>query len=888
MGRYINIPPSILGTLRKLKEQGYRVDSLPPNGDVLQYMMVNKGRNIPAYSKNEIDDYVKTAAPILVPEEQYKKWFYSELSKENQDLVISKQGAPPGNIMVWEKQGKKYIVLPRLQFGNILLAPQPSIGFLDDSLFIKSKGSLPPSHNFLAFYWWLQKEYKADAFLHYGAYGDDVHLPGKELFLSKDDFPDIIMGKVPNIYIWPMETIGIAMLAKRRTYAVIVDHLVAPILPAQFSVDYANLVDAIHYFNESSIPDLKENYRKSITLQINKLKFQDMLGVNLKEGRLITDEEIIQVSNFLNYMSIQSTPQGMHVFGEAPPDSSIVPYIAYIMLYNTDFYEKLKSRGIIDGDFNTAASSEKVLSLLRKLIDGTGTSQDALSEALEKEIKFARLVKKNLLASGESENTGLLKALSGKYVSPGPGGTPLSNPDALPTGRNMYGISTNNIPTKEAFEVGKKLLDQTLQDYRKQHGDYPHRVSFSLTGMAPFSDMGVMEAQIFYLLGMKPQWNEGGKIVGVEAIPHKELGRPRIDPLVSVNGIYLKNFPNLVEFLDVAIQMASSIQEDSNYVRLAKEEIKKQILVNGIDSTQGVEKMAGTRIFGTEAGESSARLVWLIPRSGSWNKQEELGDVWMKSRSYTYGKDQWSQQNELLYLYVLMGREVIISNWGNSLYGPLTNHHYSEETGGLALATELLSKKQPEIVIQDLRNKKNPNAQQLKDVLDAELLSTGFNKEWMQSQMKEGYQGGTQFMQIADNLFQWKSVNTTAISESIWKRMYSIYLNDEFKLSINQWSNTNNPYAHQEMIAVMLEADRKGYWNATQEEKNTMVKIYAESITKYGFNTGPYSGGNQYLDNTVTNQLKKMGELSLLNKYKMEIENNHSPKIEAPNKKVDK
>jgi cobaltochelatase CobN len=898
MGRYFDVQKSLFKVLHTLAQNGYQIKPLPKYENEILNWMMKEGRNIPTWSPNELEEFVDKAErgeeyefkPILISKEKYLKWFKSKLSEENQKLVIEKHGKPPGKIMVVEREGKRFIVLPVINLSNVILAPQPDIGRFDPAL-LRSK-ELPPSHNFLAFYFWLQEEFKPDALIHFGAFGSDVFLPGKEVLLSKDCFPDLIIGNMPLIYVWATEVIGIGIIAKRRPLAVLIDHMTTPILPTELPFEFNELENKINQFLQIEAEGpLKEEYRRSITNLAKKQKgLLEQMKIKLKENKTLEDEQIQQLLVFLSYAKTQNSPMEMRVFGAKLKSDDALSYLAYMLLHNSEFFEKLKEKGVIE-DENEAVRSEEIHRLLELIVrlrlpeeqvaNLTGIEKDVL-ENLSEEIEFAKEVWEGLEKSPGMELKNLLNALNGKYIPPGPGGTPLGNPYVLPTGRNMYGISPQQIPTKEAWDVTKKLADEFLEKYKKEKGKYPKRVAFSLTGMTTFSEMGVMEAYILYLIGVKPIWTKGGLVSGFEIIPKAKLKRPRIDPLIGLSGIYTKNFPNLVELLDDAIKEISKIEEEENFVLETSSEIKQELLANGVDEKSAAQ-LSTIRFFGTKPGESGARLVWLLPRSGLWENSSDIFEVWEKMRSHIFGKNVWGEENKILYESTLKGREVVFTNWANNLYGPLTNHHYPEETGGLALAIELISGKKPEIIVNDLRNKKTPMSIPYRQVIEAELYATAFNKKWIQSQMQQGYQGAAQFMQLQDNLFQWEAVQRRTVSKEVWDEMVEIYVNDKYGLNIQDFFAHMNPYAYQQMLSTMIEAARKDLWEADEEDLNELTRIYATFVVQYGYNSGPYEGGNKKFHEFVEGRLSAPGEAAdelLLLSYKDRVSKVEGAKLE--------
>ncbi|MCC6600938.1 MAG: cobaltochelatase subunit CobN [Crocinitomicaceae bacterium] len=876
MNRYINVPKSIYQSLNILQQQGYSVGSLPPTEKDLENLLREKGRNIPEWLGNEMDNFVKSASPILIPIEKYREWFNTKVSEKSRKEVIDLHGEIPGKLSIYKKDGKEYILLPAIQMGNIILAPQPDIGIKQFKQVMQSR-KVPPSHNFLAFYFWLQEEFKADALVHYGAFGDEVFLPGKEIFLSKDDYPDIVIGTMPHIYIWPIENIGIGIIAKRRTNAVLLDHFVGPPLPTEFSTELSNLESQIYQFTQIRSDNiLKAEYRKTITEEALQQRLPEKIGIIIEKNNLLSDENIAGLQRFIAYAKTQNSPNAMHIFGQNVPDERSIPLIAFMLQQNTQFIEKLQDFGIAGKDLMDAAKSDKVIRLIEYLLQSKysddeiskilGKNITVVKSALKEEIPLAELWWKNLQNVGRTEEDNFIGVLNGKYVSPGPGGTSLTNPDVLPTGRNMYGVSLKEIPSKQAWKVAVALLDSTLENYRREHGDFPKRVAFSETGMETFTDMGVMEAEVFYLIGIRPIWNAGGKITGLEVIPRNELNHPRIDPFISINGIFLKDFPYLVNLMDEAVSMAIAIDEPDNNLRITYNEIQNGLLSNGATEEEA-KKLAGVRIFGTKAGEGGGRLFMLLPRSGTWDNREDILKVWNTMRTHTYGKDSWGDKNQELYNLAIQERELVISTWGNNLYGPLTNHHYPEQTGGLAMAIKMTGGKTPDVIIQDIRNKKLPGVVTLKEELNAELLATALNKTWIEGQMKEGYIGGTQLMQVPDNLFQWEAVNEGLISEAVWEQLSEVYLDDTLHLNMQEWFDENNPYAFQQLLSPMLESVRKGYWHPSEERLQQMVEAYASSVVRFGYNGGLYTGGNEKFDQHIQDQLNKLGKKDLLYDY---------------------
>ena len=275
--------------------------------------------------------------------------------------------------------------------------------------------------------------------------------------------------------------------------------------------------------------------------------------------------------------------------------------------------------------------------------------------------------------------------------------------------------------------------------------------------METFRDTGVMEAQILYMLGVEPVYSPGNLVAGLKLIPAKVLNRPRIDTIISINGIYLKDFPSCARHLDEAVRMASDCSEEGNIVREHSQAIEKDLRAAGVPAERA-HCLAAARIFGTEPGGGGARLVWMLPRSGTWQGRQEIIDVWREMRTYAYTGDMWGEKLPDLHDKVYAGTEGVVANWSDNLLGPLTNHHYPEETGGLAMSVQWITGKRPEVSVFDLRRRRRSRGDSAGGGAQPGTAVGTLNKAWIRGQMEHGYIGATQFMQIADDMFQWESV----------------------------------------------------------------------------------------------------------------------------------
>lgn len=869
MSRYLDPIASLVNFLGELKKAGYSVEKPPATSEELIALMQKSGRNVANWAPGDLDQLVKEGDPVLIPLEQYLGWYNTKLSAANRAFVEKSHGPPPGSLMTIEREGKKYIVLPVIRMGNVVLAPQPDRGNVQDQALIHSR-TTPPPHNYLAFYWWLQEEFKADAVVHFGTHGTEMYLPGKEIFLSGEDFPDIILGKMPNFDVWTVTNVGEGLISKRRSYAVIVDHLTPPILPTARDAEAKKLVDLIDRLQKTPAGPVHEEILGELNGAVKRSAIAAEAGVVIGDSGGVTDEQLGTLSAHLAHLDAQTYEQGMHVLGKAPAPERAVAFVTQIVARNTGLLKKIGG-----ADEKEAEGRGRVFFsglLVEHLPEGEAAKKAGIGADvdLKAEAALGRKAFEGLNGAG-AEIGNLLVGLSGHFVPTGPGGDPISRPDSLPTGRNLYGLSPAEIPSKQAYALAEKLTNEFLADFQKKNGRMPVQLALTMTGMETFRDMGVMEGQILALLGVRPVWNPGGVVVDLQLIPRAELGRARVDVVMSVNAIYLKNFPQCVRLLQEAVRLASNADEPDNAVRQGSAAVRTFLLSKGSTAARA-EELSTARAFGGAPGDNTARLIFLLPRSGTWQGQGDLLALWRDTRTNVYTDENWGENMRDLHDKVYSRTEAILSNWSDNILGPLTNHHWTEETGGLALSVDALSGKKIPVTVFDLRRQGAPAAMSLEETLALEMRALALNKDWIQGQMEHGYVGATQFMQVTDNAFRWNAVRTHAIWNGAFDELTNVYVRDSLGLGMKGFFEQKNPYALQQLTATLLEAARKGYWTTDEKTVRELATVYAESVAKHGTDGGPYTGGNLGLRQFVNAALGRAADGNLKQAYLAKME----------------
>jgi cobaltochelatase CobN len=852
-GMYLDGPASLMKFLPEMKRRGYTVDSLPKDTEDLVRLLEERDHNVGSWNQKELEDLVDHGDPVLVPAEQYQRWFHQKLSPENQEKMLAAYGPPPGKFMVVERNGAKFIVLPRLQFGNVVVMPQPARGQTEDYTLVHSR-DVPPPHNYLAFYWWLQESFKADAVIHWGTHGTLEMLPGKEAGMAQDDWTAICIGNMPNIDLWIMDNLAEATLARRRSYAVIVDHMVPPAVNAGLGNQFRAINDDIDKFDTLENGMIKQRYRVRISDEARKERIDETLKFP-RTGRPFTDDQIKAVAAYLEQLDEAKVPLTLHVLGEPPERKYLGSYLTSIA--GTEFLKHLEASDPPVHDASDFARRARLRAegekLIQEVVLDNGQPSRTLTPDLKKDLDFSRQMLIRLNSAGE-EIDGLFRALDGRYVHPGPGPEPIRNPASVPAGRDLYALNPEEIPTRPAWDTAVTLIDEFLKAHKVR------KVGMDLNGMDTMRDFGVMEGQILYLMGVRPVWDRNDLAYDVEVIPHSELKRPRIDVFIAMGGLYKENFPSRVRLLDKAVHMVSALDEPDNYVREGTLANERKFEKAGV--TPEIAKiMATARIFGTKPGdESGTNILYLVPNTGYWQKKTELTDVYIDHMSYVYTQGLWGKKVPGLYEQNIQGTQALIRVWASNMSSQLSNHHAYEYLGGLSMAVKQLTGKEPPAYIADVRDPDGARMRDFDEVLQTDFRTQLLNPNWVKGMEEHGYAGTGQVSELVTNTFGWAVTRKDSVSDATWKEIDAVYFKDKYKLGTRAWMEKSNPHAMQDIAARLIEASHRGLWHADRATLRELAQTWQTLVLKYGASGGQLSDNNAGLKQYIAENLAASGD----------------------------
>ncbi len=440
--------------------------------------------------------------------------------------------------------------------------------------------------------------------------------------------------------------------------------------------------------------------------------------------------------------------------------------------------------------------------------------------------------RKGLYDSPEQEMLSLINALNGGYTPPSTGGDVVSNPRTLPTGRNLYGVNAENMPSEKAWERGKALAESTIQMYRKAHHDsIPRKVSFTLWSSEFIETEGASIAQILYLLGIEPVRDAFGRVTDIRLIPSQELGRPRIDVVVQTSGQLRDLAASRLYLINRAVTMAAQSKDDvfENQVAAGVLESEQYLTSQGL-SPKEAREMASFRVFGGVNGNYGTGIQGMVQSQGGWQDVGEIAEVYMNNMGAFYGSaDGWERYSKAAFAAALTRTDVVTQPRQSNTWGALSLDHVYEFMGGINLAVTQVTGKEPDAYMADYRNRNHNRMQELKEAVGVESRVTIFNPAYIREKMKGGASASAVFAEVVQNTYGWSVTRQTTIDPEMWDEIYAVYVEDKFQLGVNQFIAQQNPAAMEQMATSMLQAADKGYFHASEAQRQQLDKIQQQA-----------------------------------------------------------
>lgn len=787
---YLNVAESLSNILLRLKAEGYDVGDADLSAETVLEEISTKARNVGGYAPGELKTMLADSSAARVSVSEYRQWL-NELAPTLKEKIIADWGDPEDSeLMAAHDAGGSAFIVPLVRYGNIVLLPQPARGWGEDREKLYHAKDLAPHHQYVATYLWLRKTFDADVIVHIGTHGTLEWLDGKDVGQTEADASDALIADLPDLYIYNVDVVGEGLVARRRGLATLIDHMVPPFTAGGLYPDLAALNESINDYdaNLHKNPELAAAYADEIREQVIELGIAKDLGLDLSTPAQFDDPTVHRIRDHLLEMKGEYIPYGLHAFGRTPETQHLESTVTAIV------------------------------SIDRSLLPDEA---QALTEDIRNRITIA----------APRELDSLMRGLSGGFVPVGIGGEPIRTPDAYPTGKNFYGIDPDKVPKPAAWRLGVNLAEQMLAEHLKENGVYPEKISFVIWGDETMRHEGVLESQIFHLLGTRPVWDERGKVVDVEVIPRSRLGRPRIDIVIASAAEGM--FNNVTLLMDKAVQKVKMLDEAENYVRRHYLQTRAALIELGY-SEEDADKRAGVRIFDEPPGTYNLNTSNIAEASGTWDSDRGLGDDYMMKMGHGYGNGFWGEPMEDVFRMALSGTEKIVHSSSTMLYGALDNDDFYMYMGGLASAVRNLDGESPELVITNTRNPDNPEMMPIAEFIGIEFRSRYINPTWIEGMQKEGYAGAGEMRAFINYLWGWDATVSETVDDAMWQETYAVYVQDKHDLGLKEFFDTHSPFAYQDITARMIETVRKEYWNADAATLGKLVTEYIDSVNTHG------------------------------------------------------
>jgi len=871
----LDTPASALAILNGLKQADYRVEELPETGTGLIEALMGSVTNNP----NTLHQLPCWQSLSL---ENYQRYFQT-LPKANQTAIYKQWGSPEQDPKF--RQGR--LMIAGIRSGETFIGIQPARGFDRDLAANYHDPDLIPPHSYLAFYFWLRHEYQVSAVIHVGKHGNLEWLPGKGSALSNECWPDLILGPMPNFYPFIVNDPGEGAQAKRRTQAVIIDHLMPPMTRAETYGDLAELEGLVdEYYQALGMDVRRENWlRDRILILVRETNILQELTNNALTSKEVptnsvsADQQVLdQLDAYLCDIKEAQIRHGLHILGALPEKGKLADTIVALLrlprgneahtqgilhsiaydlnlqtacepfnplAYSAENWTGARPQillGIDTSNWRTTADTRERLELLAlKWVSDylIGTEDLGKLESLFPStyvlLMFAR---KQLIPaleqSAQLEIQSLTQGLCGEFVPPGPSGAPTRGRlDTLPTGRNFFSVDSRAIPSPAAWALGEKSAEALIARYLQEQGDYPKKLGLSVWGTATMRTGGDDIAQAFSLMGVKPIWAAGSnRVVDFEIIPCMLLGRPRVDVTLRVSGFFRDAFANVMRLYDAAVQALAELEEpgNENMIRQHINSRYAELVEQGMSSEQA-KREASYRVFGSKPGAYGAGLQGLIDER-CWEQQSDLAEAYVNWGGYAYGnhseKEPQGVAAPAAFRHQLSQLEAVVQNQDNREHDLLDSDDYYQFQGGMANAVNVYRGQMPVVFHGDHSNPESPKIRTLKEELNRVIRSRVLNPKWINAMREHGYKGAFEMAATIDYLFAYDAT-TDFIDDYQYQQVAQALIFDQKNQAFMREHNLS---ALEEMTERMLEATQREMWQATDQDKqdlqNLLLDIDAE------------------------------------------------------------
>ena len=702
-------------------------------------------------------------------------------------------GPAPGRFLT---NGSDIFVLGK-QFGNVLVSVQPSFGYEGDPMRLLFEKGLAPTHAFSAFYRYLREDFQAHAVLHFGTHGALEFMPGKQSGMSGACWPDRLIDNVPNIYFYAANNPSEGAIAKRRSGATLVSYLTPPVTEAGLYKGLNELKLSLERWRGVAPEDNERTDMAAIIQQqaiaLDLVPAEPVWGEAVS-GRALEDA-VMRLSEAVLTLEHTLIPYGLHVAGRPPRSEQRVDMLLAMAEANHGMQlDRVSVEALVAGH-----TPERALV-------AAGLPRKHASLAVLQE-----LVEPNAHLAVDTEVSALLQALDARYIRPAPGGDILRTPAVLPTGRNIHGFDPFRIPSTLAVRDGKQQAQLLLDRYCADGKPLPESIAMVLWGSDNLKNEGAPIAQALALMGALPRFDSYGRIVGASLIPLEELGRPRIDVVMTLSGIFRDLLPLQIKLLADAAYLAATADEplEMNWIR-------KHALAYQQANDCSLET-AALRVYGNAEGAYGSNVNNLV-ESSSWDQEEELAETYKRRKGFAYGRTGRAVQQTALLNAALADVQLTYQNLDSIDLGVTTVDNYFDTLGGITQAVKIAQGgKTPPVYIGD-QTTGNAAVRTLDEQVALETRTRMLNPKWYESILEHGYEGVRQIETHMTNTMGW-SATTGQVQPWIYKQLSETFMLDP---AMRERLAKLNPTASARVANRLIEASQRNYWQPDAETLNAL------------------------------------------------------------------
>jgi magnesium chelatase subunit H len=750
--QFLSVFESLHATLKRLSAEGYQVE-VPATVDALRDRIL---RGNAARFGAEANVHARVSADSIVQRETYL------------NEIEAAWGPAPGKL---QADGTGVQVLGE-RFGNVFVGIQPALGIEGDPMRLLFEGRFAPTHAFAAFYRWLREDFRAHAVLHFGTHGSLEFMPGKQTGMTAMCWPDRLIGDLPNVYLYAANNPSEGVLAKRRSGATLISYLT----PA--------LTHAGVY---KGLADLKASVDRWRTADLDSPEAVTLAAIIAEQATAIDldGSDVAKLAAQLYEIERSLIPEGLHVAGAAATREERIDMLAASA---------------------TASGTDVPLDIIAALVDGKIKADTP---------QLIDLAKLNTALSSNGELDGIVSALNGQYIRPVSGGDVLRSPDILPTGRNIHGFDPFRIPSayamRDGAEQAQRLIDRSIEDA----GHLPETVAMVLWGTDNLKSEGAQIAQAMALMGARPRFDSYSRLAGAELISLEELGRPRIDVIATLSGVFRDLLPLQTRMLAEAALLASDADEplDQNFIR-------KHSLAHQDEHHCDLET-AALRVFSNAEGAYGANVNLMIDAS-TWTDPDELADSFERQKGFAYGVKGQPVRQAAILSSALKTVDCAYQNLESVELGITSIDQYVDALGGISRAvTRAKGGEAAPVYIGD-QTQGSGKVRSLQEQVALETRTRILNPVWTEGLLRHGYEGVRQIEGHVTTTMGW-SATTGEVDPWVYQRIGETYVLDaEMRARLAEL----NPKAAARVANRLIEASERNYWTP---DAATLAALHAAS-----------------------------------------------------------